>query len=54
VVSLRRAIDVAGRSMPQGSRGAVVAAYSDGAAYEVEFHKPFHAVLTLEAGDLAG
>jgi hypothetical protein len=30
----------------------VVAAYGDGLGYEVEFERPFHAVVTLEAGDL--
>jgi len=33
--------------------GTVVAAYSDGMGYEVEFENPFHAVVTLEACDLA-
>ena len=52
IVSLTRAIDVDGRSLPKGSSGAVVAAYRDGLAYEVEFHEPFHAVVTLEFDDL--
>ncbi len=53
VVALTHAVDVAGRSLPAGARGTVVAAYSDGIGYEVEFERPFHAVVTLEAGDLA-
>ena len=52
VVALARAIDVDGRPMAKGSRGTVVAAYHDGVGYEVEFELPFHAVVTLEAGDL--
>ena len=52
VVSLRREVDVEGRLLPAGSRGTVVATYSDGAGYEVEFFAPFHAVVTLEADDL--
>ena len=32
--------------------GTVVAAYADGFGYEVEFERPFHAVVTLEVGDL--
>jgi len=52
VVALTRAIEVEGRSLPQGTPGTVVAAYRDGVGYEVEFERPFHAVVTLEAGDL--
>jgi len=29
-----------------------VAAYRDGLGYEVEFDRPFHAVVTLNADDL--
>ena len=54
VVSLRREVDVEGRSLPAGTKGTVVAAYGDGVGYEVEFSAPFHAVVTLEADDLAG
>ena len=52
VVALTHAVDVDGRRLAKGSRGTVVAAYHDGVGYEVEFEAPFHAVLTLEAGDL--
>ena len=52
VVALARAVDVDGRSLPAETRGMVVAAYTDGLGYEVEFEHPFHAVVTLEAGDL--
>jgi len=51
-VALIRAVEVEGRVLPEGGRGTVVAAYSDGIGYEVEFESPFHAVATLEAGDL--
>jgi hypothetical protein len=37
------------RVMPSGSRGAIVFVYENGAAYEVEFSRPFHALLTIEA-----
>jgi len=40
------------RTLPAGTKGTVVAAYSDGVGYEVEVFEPFHAVVTLEAGDL--
>jgi len=52
VVALAHAVDIDGRSLPEGTRGTVVAAYRDGVGYEVEFERPFHAVVTLEAGDL--
>lgn len=52
LVTLVHAVDVDGHTLAKGSRGTVVAAYHDGVGYEVEFEAPFHAVLTLEAGDL--
>jgi hypothetical protein len=52
-VRLTRDVDVKGRILPKGARGTVVAAYSDGIGYEVEFETPFHAVVTLEAGNLS-
>ena len=52
VVALTHTVDVEGRSLPVGAQGTVVAAYEDGLGYEVEFERPFHAVVTLEAGDL--
>lgn len=36
-----------GGDMPAGSRGTVVGVYRGGAAYEVEFVEPFHAVVTV-------
>jgi hypothetical protein len=53
VVSIRRPVDVGGRLLPTGAKGTVVAAYADGLGYEVEVFEPFHAVVTLEASDLA-
>ncbi len=52
VVALTRAVDVEGQSLPEGALGTVVAAHGDGVGYEVEFERPFHAVVTLQAGDL--
>jgi hypothetical protein len=53
VVFMRHPVDVGGRSLPSGTKGTVVAAYADGIGYEVEVFEPFHAVVTLEASDLA-
>ena len=53
VVSLRHPVDVEGRLLPAGARGTVVAAYGDGVGYELEVFEPFHAVVTVSAGDLA-
>ncbi len=52
VVALTRAVEVEGQSLPEGTLGTVVAAYGDGVGYEVEFERPFHAVVTLQACDL--
>ena len=41
-----------GRTLPAGARGAVVAIWADGEAYEVEFAAPFHAVATIPGSDL--
>jgi hypothetical protein len=41
-----------GGTLPEGSRGAVVFVYRDGAGYEVEFVEPFHCVVTLERADI--
>jgi hypothetical protein len=51
-VSLTGAIDVQGVYMPAGTRGVVMAGYADGRAYEVEFERPHHLVLTVTAEDL--
>ena len=52
VVALTRAVEVEGQSLPEGALETVVAAYGDGVGYEVEFERPFHAVVTLQVGDL--
>jgi hypothetical protein len=52
MVSLRRTVPVGDRSLPAGTRVTVVAAYRDGLGYEIESSVPFHAVVTVEAGDL--
>ncbi len=52
VVALTHAVEIEGQSLPEGTLGTVVAAYGDGVGYEVEFERPFHAVVTLQAGDL--
>ena len=52
VVALTRAVEVEGQSLPEGTLGTVVAAYGDSVGYEVEFERPFHAVVALQAGDL--
>jgi len=52
VVALTHAVEVEGQSLPEGALGPVVAAYGDGVGYEVEFERPFHAVVTLQASDL--
>lgn len=54
VVALTHSVETGGQWMPSGAKGTIVAAYADGVGYEVEFEEPFHAVLTLAAGDLAG
>jgi len=52
-VTLKRPVEVGEQRLPAGSRGTVVAAYRDGNGFEVEFFEPFHAVVTVEADDLA-
>jgi hypothetical protein len=52
-VRLSHGVDVSGHTLPEGAMGTVVAAYSDGMGYEVEFENPVHPVVTLEACDLA-
>lgn len=51
-VTLRRPLDEDGVHMPAGAHGVVMGVYADGLAYEVEFHAPVHAVLTVERSDL--
>jgi len=51
-VTLAHPVEAFDGVMPKGARGVVMAVYDDGLGYEVEFESPFHAVLTLEQGDL--
>jgi hypothetical protein len=51
-VTLKRAVDAQVVHLPAGARGVVMAAYADGQAYEIEFDRPRHVVLTLEGKDL--
>lgn len=41
-----------GRLFPEGSVGAVVGIWHGGEAYEIEFQRPFHAVVTVAAARL--
>ncbi len=52
MVGLGHAVPVEGRFLPAGSRGTVVGVYRDGYGYEVEFTRPFHAIVTLHVDDL--
>ena len=52
IVGLDHAVPVDGRLLPPGSRGTVVGVYRDGYGYEVEFTRPFHAIVTLHVDDL--
>lgn len=52
VVRLVHPVKEGRRTIPAGALGTIVHAYSDGVGYEVEFSSPFHAIVTLEAGDL--
>jgi hypothetical protein len=51
-VTLTHPFECRGGLLPEGTRGAVVHAYEDGAAYEVEFDVPFHCVVTLQPKDI--
>lgn len=49
-VTLSDAINTESGTLPRGSSGTIVYAYDNGRAYEVEFERPFHVVVTVEAG----
>jgi type I restriction enzyme R subunit len=51
-VVLRVPKQVGEQELPPGSAGTVVYAYEKADAYEVEFMRPFHAVLTVERSEL--
>lgn len=46
-VRLSHPVEHQGKTLPKGSKGTIVGVYSGGDGYEVEFFKPFHAVITL-------
>jgi hypothetical protein len=52
IVALRRPVECKGELLPDGSKGTVVHAYSDGEHYEVEFSEPFRCTVTVAAGDI--
>ena len=52
IVALKHRHECNGRVLPEGSTGAVVHAYRDGAGYEVEFAEPFHCVVTVGRDDI--
>ncbi|GGE11447.1 hypothetical protein GCM10011529_17190 [Polymorphobacter glacialis] len=53
IVALTRAVEIEAGLLPVGASGVVVGIYADGKGYEVEFQKPFHAVVTLDVADLS-
>jgi hypothetical protein len=52
-VRLREATDAEGFRFPAGAEGTAVLAYAGGEGFEVEFTKPFHAVVGIPAQKLA-
>ncbi|KAA0589150.1 DUF4926 domain-containing protein [Azospirillum lipoferum] len=46
-VALSKPVETEDGVLPAGSMGTVVGVYRCGAAYEVEFAKPFHTVATV-------
>ena len=53
IVKLRSPVETKQGTVPIGSTGTVVHAYSDGQAYIIEFYEPIHAVATVEADAVA-
>lgn len=45
-------VAAAGRDLPAGAHGTVVGVWRDGAAYEVEFTRPFACLVTVRAASL--
>lgn len=52
-MKLRSPVETKQGTVPVGSTGTVVHAYSDGQAYIIEFYEPFHTVATVEADAIA-
>ena len=53
IVKLGKPVGTKQGTVPAGSSGTVVHAYTTGDAYIIEFYEPFHAVATVEADALA-
>jgi hypothetical protein len=53
IIKLSLPVETKQGTVPAGSTGTVVHAYSDGQAYIIEFYEPFHAVATVEADAIA-
>lgn len=53
-VTLARLVDCEEGRVPAGATGTIVHVWRNGAAFEVEFTQPFHAVATVQAQDIAG
>jgi hypothetical protein len=53
-VTLARPVPSEEGQVPAGATGTIVHVWSSGAAYEVEFTKPFRAVATVTADDITG
>jgi len=52
-VTLARPVTTGDAILPTGATGTVVHVYPGERGYEVEFHWPFHAVVTVAGGDVA-
>ena len=52
-VALLRAVATDAGVLPEGARGTIVSSYDQGAAYCLEFTKPFPALLTISSSDVA-
>jgi hypothetical protein len=53
IVTLRSPVETRQGTVPVGSTGTVVHAYSDAQVYIVEFYEPFDAVAAVEADAIA-
>jgi hypothetical protein len=52
-VRLREAMDAEGYQFPAGAEGTAVLAHRGGEAFEVEFTRPFHAVVGIPTQKLS-
>lgn len=51
-VALEEPVDTHAGHLPRGAEGTIVLIWRDGEAFEVEFARPFPAVITLEPRQL--